>query len=266
LDDVLLNAAVQAGATVERARVEDCTDSPEFATLTLRRPDGTLEVRHARAVVGADGIHSVVARKSGLSNARRMPARFALGGHYRGVRSTGEYIDMFVDGRTYVAINPLAGDAANVMLVVEQSELERHCDDVEGFAEARARALAGDVLAGAQLEHKRIAIGPLAHRAQRLAAKHIVLVGDAARFVDPFTGQGVYLAMRCAQIAAECILAGTPHRYAHRAAREIAGRERAARIVSRVIGSARIARAAAALFRLHPHAVSPLVRRVTGAA
>ncbi len=46
------------------------------------------------------------------------------------------------------------------------------------------------------------AIGPLALEARRLSAPGVLLVGDAAGFYDPFTGEGVTLALRSAEIAA----------------------------------------------------------------
>ena len=42
-------------------------------------------------------------------------------------------------------------------------------------------------------ESKCRAIGPLAHRTSQPTLKRVLLVGDAAAFVDPFTGQGVFL-------------------------------------------------------------------------
>jgi flavin-dependent dehydrogenase len=122
------------------------------------------------------------------------------------------------------------------------------------------------LLADARLEQKRIAIGPLAYRAERIAGRNALLVGDAACFVDPFTGQGVYLALRCAQIAAECILRGNLGDYARRAKREIAARERAARRVSLLIHSPLLARSAASLLRRKPSMLRPFVQHVTGAA
>jgi flavin-dependent dehydrogenase len=47
------------------------------------------------------------------------------------------------------------------------------------------------------------AIGPLALEASRVSAPGALLVGDAAGFYDPFTGEGVTLALRSAVLAAE---------------------------------------------------------------
>lgn len=266
LDETLLNAAVSEGAHVTQARVEGCTDGDRSVHIALRLPDGSAAEVQGGAILGADGMHSIIARKCGMAARPRGGSRFALGGHYRGLTGLDEYIDMFVDAASYVAVNPLGEDAANVMLVVSEADLQRHRDDVETFARERVRTLAGPLLAGAQLESKRIAIGPLSYRARSLAGNRVALAGDAACFVDPFTGQGVYLALRCGQLAAESILSGTLHAYERRARREIGARERAARSVARIIRSPLLARGAGALMRRVPWVMGPLVRAVTGAA
>lgn len=267
LDDALLDAALRAGASVTRARVEGCSDGDEWAHVTIRLPDGSTQELRSHAILGADGMHSIVARKCGLAASPRSGrSRFALGGHYRGLRSLDDYIDMFVDGSSYCAVNPLSDDTANVMLVIPERELEQHRAGIERFASERAHALAGDLLDGAQLETARIAIGPLSYRARKLAGRRVALAGDAACFVDPFTGQGVYLALRCGQIAAESILEGSLQSYERRAQREIAARERAAGRVRGIIGSPALARAGAALMRRAPWLMKPLVDAVTGAA
>ncbi len=46
-------------------------------------------------------------------------------------------------------------------------------------------------------------MGPLALVARRVSAPGVLLVGDAAGFYDPFTGEGVTLALRTAEMAAE---------------------------------------------------------------
>jgi len=42
------------------------------------------------------------------------------------------------------------------------------------------------------------------------------MIGDAAGFVDPITGEGLYYALRSAELVSEALLAGKPHSYAAR--------------------------------------------------
>ncbi|HEY9180460.1 MAG TPA: NAD(P)/FAD-dependent oxidoreductase [Candidatus Baltobacteraceae bacterium] len=266
LDQVLLNAAMRAGAAVVRAHVEDARDGAEFGTIGIRLPGGGTAQAQGAAVVGADGMHSIVARKCSFASEVSNGSRFALGGHYTGFTRLDGYIDMFVHRSGYVAVNPLSDHVANVMIIVDEAELQAHREDVEAFAQARARGLAGELFENAQLEGKRIAIGPLSYRAKQFSGQHVLLAGDAAAFLDPFTGQGVYLALRCAEIAAECILSGDLRAYGQRVRREIAERDRAARRVARIIASPTIARAAAWFMGRSSWLFSPLVSRVTGGA
>ena len=257
LDQALLSAAVDAGAHVVHARIEGCTDGTASAAIAgVRLPDGERFEVQARAVVGADGMHSLIARKCDMAAQPVPRARFAVGGHYTGFRNLDEHIDMIVDGSTYVAINPLSDETANVMVV----------GDRPGDAAAIAQRLAGDLLAGTRLDGKQIAIGPLSYRACRLAGSRVLLTGDAARFIDPFTGQGVYLALKCAQLAAQSVIAGDLRAYERSAASEIAARERAARRIGRIIASPAISRIAAAVMSRNTRLFAPLISRVTGAA
>ena len=48
-------------------------------------------------------------------------------------------------------------------------------------------------------------IGPLARRVTQTAGPGYLLVGDAAGYLDPFTGEGVFRALRGAEIAAGAI-------------------------------------------------------------
>jgi len=49
------------------------------------------------------------------------------------------------------------------------------------------------------------AMGPLAYRVRPPAEGGVLLVGDAAGFYDPFTGEGVFSALRAAEMAAETV-------------------------------------------------------------
>jgi flavin-dependent dehydrogenase len=57
---------------------------------------------------------------------------------------------------------------------------------------------------------------PIGHRVSRAAGDGWLLIGDAAGFIDPFTGEGIYRALRSARLAADALKApwqDVAHRY-----------------------------------------------------
>jgi geranylgeranyl reductase family protein len=57
---------------------------------------------------------------------------------------------------------------------------------------------------------------PIYARREQVQTRRTFLAGDAAGFVDPFTGEGIRFAVHSGRMAAEAILAGDPQRYARR--------------------------------------------------
>jgi len=66
--------------------------------------------------------------------------------------------------------------------------------------------------------------GSMSAQVARVAAPGVLLVGDAAGFYDPFTGEGLSYALRGAELAAEAVLEGAFHEYAARRRAEFAPR------------------------------------------
>lgn len=212
LDPALVAGARRAGVTV-REGVRCKTVGPwdgNGRAVTLVTPDGDVTV-HARLVVGADGHHSVVARAVGLAPFRwqhRWPRRVGLVAHYEGVTALDRYGAMVVGGRAfrgYCGVAPLGEGRANVAFVVNGAMLKARAGSVEAFFDAAVQTLPAvrDALAGARRVTKVTGVGPLAQGARRVVADGVVLVGDAAVYFDPFTGEGVYKALRGAELAAE---------------------------------------------------------------
>src|SRR6185312_5524296 len=97
LDALLLERARAEGArVVEEERVTGLVRDARGAVVGIETLDanGQAGERRAAIVVGADGLRSVVARRLGLSRARRRPKRVAMIAHYRGVAGMGAYGEM----------------------------------------------------------------------------------------------------------------------------------------------------------------------------
>ncbi|MBV9148488.1 MAG: NAD(P)/FAD-dependent oxidoreductase [Candidatus Eremiobacteraeota bacterium] len=245
LDDILLRHATRAGARTITARVERIERTGQGVRIGFTDASGVERTLEADIVVGADGLGSIVARKCGLSRSRKR-GRFAVGGHYSGFGALGGFIEMYVTTKAYFAINPLSGELANVMIVVDESDLHRWTGAVDEHMKQTALKLASGKrgIDSVRRIGKRVAIGPLSHEARAAAGAGVYLVGDAAGFVDPFTGQGVFLALRSAKLAADAIEAELAEkesakavraRYAQDHANVFGARARVAALVSFLI-------------------------------
>ena len=211
-DQVLLCAARSAGVEVrEGVRATGLVfadgsggERAPVAGVTCDGGNGAESIR-ARLVVGADGRRSVVARRLGLLHEHRSLCKFAVRGHWDGMQGLEERGEMHVGGGGYCGIAPLSARRANVAFVLDREEMGAAGGDLEAFYRQTLRRWprVAERLATATLEGPPKAIGPLALVASRVSAPGALLVGDSAGFYDPFTGEGVTLALRSAEMAAE---------------------------------------------------------------
>jgi menaquinone-9 beta-reductase len=201
-DRVLVETARRAGVDVrEGVRVTDVLKR-ERRVAGVRCGDEGTDIE-ARLVVGADGRGSIVARRLGLLREHPRLRKYALRGHWEDASDLGPWGELHVGGGGYCGVAPLSATRANVACVLDQRELRAACGDLEAFYRARLAAWPGVAprLTGARLEGPPRAIGPLALENRGATAPGALLVGDAAGFFDPFTGEGVTLALRSAEWA-----------------------------------------------------------------
>jgi len=208
LDPILLGAARRAGAHVaEGAPVQDITLDPSgrASGVIVGEADGRTTTVRARLVIGADGLRSVVARRLGLTRSARFPRRIALVTHYAGIAGVGDLGEMHVERDGYLGIASVGNGLANVAVVIPASRASELSAGRERFLERwiAARPQLRDRFAGASRATPVRATGPFASRAKRAWAPGAALVGDAADFFDPFTGEGIYSALRGAELLAE---------------------------------------------------------------
>jgi len=209
LDAILLDCARAAGARVtEGVRVTDVMRNVEGRVVGVRTlVDGVASGVRARFVIAADGLRSVIARRLGLARALPWPRRLALVAHYTGVGDIGDHGEMHVERDGFVGIADVGNGVTTVALVVPMSRSSEISGDREGFLERwlNAHAHLAARFARAERVSPVVATGPFASHARRAWAPGAALVGDAADFFDPFTGEGIYAALRGGEMLADAV-------------------------------------------------------------
>jgi geranylgeranyl reductase family protein len=279
LDDVLLRRAREAGAQVDEwMRVSDVTWDVRGAVcgVTILDASGAKSELHAHVVIGADGLNSVVARRLGLARKAVWPRRISLVAHYRNVRGVSDYGEMHVEPDGFVGIADVGDGVTTVAAVFPIRRAREISGDRAGFLDRwiAAKPQLAARFADATRDGPAWAIGPFASHAQRASHPGALLVGDAADFFDPFTGEGIYSALRGGELVADAVVSALGAASARDAARAFQRYERARRDefggkwwVERLIGagvaSPRIANRATRALSARKHLADLLVG-VTG--
>jgi len=161
------------------------------------------EVR-ARLVVGADGPRSPLRRKGGLEGRPSGRVRLGLRAHFRlpDGAPPPRLVDVFVGEGHEIYLTPLPGREVSVAALTE---------DHDGNARARfAQWLRrhpdlAEILDGAEQSSELAGQMPLESRARRGVRPGLVLLGDAAGFIDPVTGSGMAQALLSAELLATMV-------------------------------------------------------------
>jgi geranylgeranyl reductase family protein len=208
LDAIVARAAQRAGARlVEDTAVTSLQRTEDGIAVVARTPDGQRRW-HARAVVGADGSSSVVARFVHGGAPARGGFIVAVRAYYEGVAGPAERCDIAFCSDSfpgYAWIFPTAHGEANVGvgMVVDTYPAVPH----------RLHALLEHLIVADASMRERLAAAraisaprgwPLAIYGGATApyASRVLLVGDAAGLVNPLNGEGIQSALMSARLAA----------------------------------------------------------------
>jgi len=202
----------------------------------LATSDGDLAARY---VVGADGLRSRVARWMGWSRAPRGRGRYALIGHAEAhAHGLDRVVVTLLDGREVYAA-PTGPDELLIAVLGGRGDVTRaaYRAAVEQ-AHPEAHLAAGAALRGA---------GPFWVRPSTVASRGVFLLGDAAGFLDPLTGDGMSDALVAAETLSRLLAERVPdpqRAYARWEARQWRRRLFVNRLAITLTGSTTLARRA----------------------
>jgi flavin-dependent dehydrogenase len=211
LDAVLVEAAVEAGAELrEGFVVEDVIrEGDAIAGVRGHQKGGPSRSERARIVVGADGVHSVIARavQPAEYNAHP-PMGCAYYAYYSGVPMDGaevHWLDECIvlafptnDGQTCIAV-----EFPNNAFPAIKHDYERAFDEaIQRVPEFAARVAQG------RRESRFIGAGDIPNFFRTPYGPGWALVGDAGYHKDPVTGLGIMDAFLDAELLAEALDAG----------------------------------------------------------
>jgi len=168
----------------------------------------------ARVTIGADGTRSLLAREMGVVRPIPRLQRLALVAHYHFADASPEAaVTMHLphdrsDACCGVGAACGPDGTCNVNIVVPLTEAPHMAGRRQAYFEERLRVSFPQVW---EWVRDAVPVGPLqsvgcfGHHTARASDNGAVLVGDAATFINPFTGEGVFFALRGAQLAAQTV-------------------------------------------------------------
>ena len=194
-DAVLLDHARKAGVTIRHGcHVTNVTRANDGSVTGVAfQQDGQRGSIAARLTIGADGLRSVIARRLN-AHARRPQLRKASFTMHVELPSAGDLGEMRILSDACLGIAPVTRSARerihNVTLVLNRGSYN-HRAGVHQIVSHGLRRFGLDSVA---VDHV-LTSGPFDWPTRRTIFNGAALVGDAAGYYDPFTGQGIYQAL-----------------------------------------------------------------------
>ncbi|MCK0175322.1 MULTISPECIES: NAD(P)/FAD-dependent oxidoreductase [Mycobacteriaceae] len=196
LHDALSEAAHAAGVRVEVGEVGEVVQDDQSVTAHGIR---------ARYLAAADGLHSPIRKSLGLAQPGGQ-RRWGIRRHIS-VAPWSDCVEVYWSTAAEAYVTPVADDCVGVAIL--KSSRGGFADSLAHFPELAARV-------GGHAHGADRAAGPLRQKVRHRTAGRVLLVGDAAGYVDALTGEGLGLAFGAAELLVECVVTGRTADYDRR--------------------------------------------------
>ncbi|MCH9761678.1 MAG: NAD(P)/FAD-dependent oxidoreductase [Actinomycetia bacterium] len=195
----VLHAALQQTATSSGVSLVHDKVGPIIQT------DKSLTVNgiRARYLAAADGLHSPIRAELGLQRPSARTRRWGIRRHVT-IAPWSDCVEVHWSQHAEAYVTPVADDCVGIaILTSRQGRFEYH---LAQFPLLRER------IDGHPHQPDRAA-GPLRQKVRNRVAGRVLLVGDAAGYVDALTGEGLGLAFAAARLLVNCVVADRPADY-----------------------------------------------------
>jgi len=173
-----------------------------------------------RVVAVADGLRSAMRHRMGRTIGPLPPHRYGIVGHLSVEGPPDPWVRITIERGLEVYEAPVEPGVRLVALLCDHHRMKDFAGHLEGgYREIVAKLRPN--LHGADLVGPVRAVGPFRYRATTVAADNVFLVGDAAGFSDPITGEGLAAAFRQARAFATSLDQPSPERAYRRRYREL---------------------------------------------
>ena len=204
-DDLLLRLAEKEGVTVRQGcKPRQLSRNGPTWMLTCGGFSAEENV-YAQLLIGADGRNSWVAHKLGAAGPEAEPGRFVgFQLHLRGLRGVAGEVQIYLFSGGYGGLVGLGGDMATLCFIIDK----RTAREVRALEDLLKKYLCRnprlkEALEGGEAVGAERSVYPVYFSPRRCFGDGFLLAGDAARVTEPVIGEGVYLALKSGELAAE---------------------------------------------------------------
>lgn len=194
LHGALLQAAISTGVRFVHDEIGEVTQDESSVRVG--------EIR-ARYLAAADGLHSPIRRSLDLAVPGDGKRRWGIRRHVQMAPWT-DYVEVYWGADAEAYVTPVADDCVGVAVLTSHRG---------GFDEQLNQFGALKERIHGHPHGPDMAAGPLRQKVRRLTAGRVLLVGDAAGYVDALTGEGLGIAFGAAEMLVACVLADRPADY-----------------------------------------------------
>lgn len=209
MDFVLLERAREVGVEIR----EGFHASPRLqreGDLTLiegKTANSAVEKFTASLVIDASGRNGVFANQVPQEASRFNGSRvFGCKVHLRGVEGLNEFGELFFFRDGYGGLTEVEGDRVNLCFLTTEATLKEAKGDRQLLLDLtlRSNPAARQRLRQASFDGEWLGTGPVIY-GRRRTMPGVLTIGDAAAFIDPFTGSGILLALTSGELAATVV-------------------------------------------------------------